>query len=422
MYSLLLGAAVAVVATASPPDAFAGVDELDRAALVREVLARNPDVQAARAGWSAAEQRIPQVTALADPMVTVGVAPFSFTHGGTHAGVSVEIEQRIPFPGKLSLKGDMAAAEAAAMRGDFEAMKLELGLLASTMFDEWYVVHRALEVNAHHLETMRQLKRSASAQYAAGRAMQEDPLQAEVELARMERERLMLESEQRQLVARINGLLHRAPDAVIPPPPSQLEPAPGAVPEVNQLIDEAVRRRPELAAARARLGGADAGVAMANREYLPDFGLMAGYDSMWEDPMHRFMAGVMVEVPLQLGRRKAAVEEARATRTRMQHEEASKLDRIRAEVAQSRARVEESQRTLALFADRLIPAAKDRMTAARAAFETGGGNFLALVDADNDLREMELQQHVAAADVRRRLAELERAVGRIPAVPEEGQP
>ncbi|MGA9521702.1 MAG: TolC family protein [Myxococcaceae bacterium] len=433
MYSLWKQAAVAVVTAGAllipvtsrgeTDDPFAGATQLDRAVLVREVVARNPDIGAARAAWSAAEQRIPQVTALSDPTVSVGVAPFSFGgHGAAHPGVTVGIEQMIPFPGKLSLKGDMAAAEAAAMRGDLDAMKLELALMASSMFDDWYVVHRALEVNAHHLEAMRQLKRSASAQYAVGRATQGDPLQAEVELARMERERLMLESEQQQLQAKMNALLHLLPGSVIPPPPPKLETSAKELPGMAELQAEAIRLRPELATARARLTGAEAGVAMAKREYLPDFGVMAEYDSMWPDPMHRFMAGVMVEVPIQLGRRKAAVEEARAQQTRMQHEEESRLNRIRAEVAQMRARVEEAQRILALYDSRLIPAARNRLTAARAAFETGGGNFMALVDAENELREMELQQHVADADVRRRLAELDRAVGRVPGLPQEELP
>jgi hypothetical protein len=59
---------------------------------------------------------------------------------------------------------------------------------------------------------------------------------------------------------------------------------------------------------------------------------------------------------------------------------------------------------------------------ARAALESGGGTFLSLINAETALREVELKQHVAAADVGRRLAELERAVGRLPGVDSEESP
>lgn len=48
---------------------------LDRQALIEAVLARNPSVEAAREGWSAALAEYPQVTALDDPMVEYSLAP-----------------------------------------------------------------------------------------------------------------------------------------------------------------------------------------------------------------------------------------------------------------------------------------------------------------------------------------------------------
>src|SRR5687768_10396053 len=50
-------------------DPFAGVAELSRAALVQQVLERNPNVRAARYAWRAALARYPQATALDDPML-----------------------------------------------------------------------------------------------------------------------------------------------------------------------------------------------------------------------------------------------------------------------------------------------------------------------------------------------------------------
>jgi outer membrane protein TolC len=143
---------------------------------------------------------------------------------------------------------------------------------------------------------------------------------------------------------------------------------------------------------------------------------------MWMEEPHRYMAGVVVDVPLQLGRRRVAVQEASLQRTRMNREADAALLRVQTEVAQARTRVVEARRVQQLYATRLVPTASDRITTARAALESGGGSFLSLINAENALRDVELKQHVAAADVRRRLAELERAVGRLPGADSEESP
>lgn len=50
---------------------------LDRAAVVAAVLARNPDLDAARATWRAAVAAYPSAVALEDPMASYALAPFS---------------------------------------------------------------------------------------------------------------------------------------------------------------------------------------------------------------------------------------------------------------------------------------------------------------------------------------------------------
>ena len=55
---------------------------------------------------------------------------------------------------------------------------------------------------------------------------------------------------------------------------------------------------------------------------------------------------------------------------------------------------------------------------ARAGFETGSNSFLELIDAERELRRVELDREAARADVSRRSAELLRALGRMPGIDE----
>ncbi|MFP2963063.1 TolC family protein, partial [Myxococcus sp. 1LA] len=197
---------------AKAPEPFTQAPVLERAELVRQVLLRNPSLEAAREAWRATLERYPRETALEDPMLSYGVAPLSITDSARF-GQSVELSQQLPFPGKRGLRGEMALAEAEALREDREALRLRLALMASTLFDDLFVVERSLAVTEEHLRLLGQLKKSAEAQYVTGRASQQDPLQAEVELSEVLREQVMFEAERERLRAQLNGLLHRAPQA-----------------------------------------------------------------------------------------------------------------------------------------------------------------------------------------------------------------
>jgi outer membrane protein TolC len=82
--------------------------------------------------------------------------------------------------------------------------------------------------------------------------------------------------------------------------------------------------------------------------------------------------------------------------------------------------LDESRHVLRLFEERLLPIAQDRIDAARAGFTASRNPFTAVVEAERNLRRLELDYQMARAECDRRHAELERALGRIPGISEEG--
>ncbi|MEO8845383.1 MAG: TolC family protein, partial [Kofleriaceae bacterium] len=141
-----------------------GATALDRAQLVAAVLARNPDLDAARATWRAAVAAYPSAVTIDDPRLTYEVAPFSI--GSTVPfGQRVELSQKLPYPGKRAAAGDAAIASADAAEADYGTLRLELAEAAVHAFDDDYVAARALEVNTHHHELIERIYKSATAQY-----------------------------------------------------------------------------------------------------------------------------------------------------------------------------------------------------------------------------------------------------------------
>ena len=400
---------------------FATEQPLDRAAVVAAVLARNPSVDAAREALRAALAEIPQATALDDPMVGYELAPLSIASDAPF-GQAVSIRQKLPFPGKRRLAGELALAMAEAEAAELGAVRLELAQMASELYDDYFVAARALDINAQHKTLLEQFKKSAEAQYVAGRAAQQDPIQAEVELAQLERERITIEAERDQIAARLNGLLHRAPSSALPPPPADL--ALAAVPTGTsaELQDLAIRLRPQRKGTSAHVRAARTKLAIAERAYYPDVELMGSYNSMWDMAEHRWMVGVMIDVPIQRGKRRAAVEQSEAEIARAKSDDARVVDEIRVDVEVAARRVAEAEALVAVHTEKLLPAARAQVDSARAGFTAAQNSFLAVIEAQKNLRGIELSLAMARAELSRRRAGLSRAVGLIPGLTGGGAP
>jgi outer membrane protein TolC len=404
----------AAPARAASDHLFAGQAALERRALVAAVLARNPSIDAARWAWRAALARYPQETALEDPMLEYGVAPLSLGSSRVSTGQRGVLSQAIPFPGKLALRGEIALAEADAAASDFAAVRLRLATLASLLFDEYYLVERKLGVNEAHRTLLAELREVAVARYEAGTASQQDPLEAELEEAELLHRDVALRADRALAAGQINALLHRAPELALPPPPTALEARAETSETREALVARALAEGPEPRAAAARVAAREAGVALARREFLPDLRVMGTYDSFWEESEFRPMLGVELNLPLRRARRHAAVDEAEASLEQAKSERASTDDRVRFAVERSLERLRETHHALGIVRDRMLPAARDRLDAARAAFETGQADFSTVIGAERTLRDAELAHEETLVELSRRHAELARAVGALP--------
>jgi cobalt-zinc-cadmium efflux system outer membrane protein len=381
---------------------------------VEAVLRQNPSVEASRQAFRAALSKRVQARAFDDPMLEYTFAPLSIGSKDVPFGQSVTLSQKFPWPGKRALAGEAALAEAEAAKGDFESVRLRLALMASLLFDQYYAVDRSLALNAQHKQLVESIKRAAQAQYQAGRAPQQEPLQAEVELLQIERQHLVLSSRRAVITAQMNGLLHRAPEAPLPDPPEELDLPDLALGSASELQAEALEHRPELRAQHAALRGREAERNLAERESYPDLGVMTQYNSMWQMWQHQWMVGLSLNVPLSLGRRRGAVDEAQARIAQVKAALIGASDEVRVEVEAARQQLIEARAVVGLYRERLLPAARAQIDAARSGYVTGQSDFQALIDSERSLRNLELEYQEALATLGERRASVLRSLGRIP--------
>jgi len=406
--------AAAADKTDSPAPAvpFEAMAELSPEALVQQVLLRNPSLGQMVAAWKAASVRYPQVTSLDDPMFGFTVAPASTWADSVHFAGRAEISQKYPFPGKLHLRGENAEAEAHAAGQDVEDLRLQLAESARNAFADYYLVERALEVNDEALRLLKEARENAETRYRTGLVPQQDILQADVEIGRQRERQAELEQLRVVAVARINTLLHLPTGNPLPPPPKRIELA-EALPEVQVLQAAAVAKRPDLQALADRIAADQAAVALAKKEFYPDFEVLAAYDSFWQTPQQALQpqVGVRLNLPVRKAKRCAAVAEAEARLAQRQAELDRQRDQVSLQVQEAHAQVRKGEKVVGLYTKEILPAAQDNVKAAQSAYITGKTPFLTYIEAERSLVTLRDRYYEAIADYFRRRAALERALG-----------
>ncbi len=206
-----------------------------------------------------------------------------------------------------------------------------------------------------------------------------------------------------------------APSTCPCPPPRASSAFPRTPPiPIEGRVSRALAVHPELAAASARVAAAEARVDLAQQEFLPDFTLTGAYDRRWQESDLAPFVGVQVNVPLQLGTTESG---ARGVAGRFRRHAPSPA-RARGRRALRRPERFAAPRTGAPrgAAGARPAAARRRRTgeAARSAYAAGRSSFLVLIDALRELHEIELGHQESLAQIGRRRAELDRALGRVP--------
>ena len=236
----------------------------------------------------------------------------------------------------------------------------------------------------------------------------------------LERERLALVARGQVISAQINGLLHRPAASPLPAAPARLDIATLPALSDSQWLQRAQEGQPELREASGIVDARRSGVDLAARAFFPDFSVAAAYSTMWPQAEHPLMMGLSVNIPIQLGARRAGLEQASARLAWAESEQAEQLKSVDVDVRQALVLFEESVALAVVYRDRILPAARSQIEAAEAGYINGRNSFSDIMTAQRRLRSFEQEYAEALANTWRRRALLTRAVGSAPQQLDEG--
>ncbi len=407
LYSILLLAST-VSATESDSTLF-GEHTLTPDNLVAMVMRVNPGIAELSAAAEAAAFSVEPAGSLDDPVFSYALAPRTFGRAGQGLNQKIELSQSIPWPGTLAAREQAARSSANAANESVDALRLHVAYLARSAFAEWYFTHQALEIHDSTHNLLEELRSVAETRYAAGRALQQDVLQVELEQLHLHRHGLMLTQQKDAARAQINALLNRPPHAHVPEPGSVSTPK--SVAPLEILQNYALQEHPELRGLDAQIASYEAHVTVAEKALLPDLRFIAGYNSLWDEADKRPIVGISINVPFNRSKRKAEVSRAKAEVRRTQSRLANQRTQLLGELARARAKVIESLESVQLYENSLLPLADEFLDAALADYQSGAGDFLSVIAAEQHKLTAAEGLERNRADYMRHSAELDRWTG-----------
>jgi outer membrane protein, heavy metal efflux system len=399
--------------TAAQSGPFTGIE-----ALVAEALHHNPEIAAARAESEAARERIAPSTALDDPMLEAGIvnAPLPFSLRREDMTMKMlGLTQRLPYPGKRALRHDVAVADAASVEHAVDETVNRVQRDVRVNFEELRFATTSRQLIVRTLGALAQLESVAEQRYAVGQATQGDALLAQAQRSRMLREQLRLDQEQQSRRSELRRLTGRHDDDTpIVSPEGILLPLPATPAELSRAAGE---HRPQLRALAALVDKGDSEVALARREYYPDFELRFNYgqrdrtiDGLPRDDM--VTMSVAVNLPIwRSSRLGARVAEASAMRMQAANQLLAQQLETRSGLERELAIERQQRASAALYHATLIPQTEAAFDSTLSAYRLGKIDFTTLMEARMRVYEARIGEAEAVAEHNKAIAEIDFLAG-----------
>ncbi len=386
--------------------------------LVEEVLENNPEILAAKKRGEVYREKVPQASALEDPMLEFGIInlPTNFSFRDEDMTMKeIAVSQKFPFPGKRPLMKEMAEKEAEAASTDIEDKTNRIVKDVKTVYFEISHIWRAKEVTQRNKLILETLAKIAETRYATGEGIQQDVLKAHVQIAQMADELIMLDQKRLALEAKLYSLLDRPHGSPMGEPQELVFRKFSFT--LEELQRTAMDSNPTLKAMKAMIEAKEKAHELAKLDYYPDFRVRFAYGQRDDSPemARRDMLTGMVEMNIPIffeSKQSRKVAEALSDIQTLQAQYRAMRNEVFYMIASMAAMVQRTDRQLDLYKTGIIPQASLQIKSALSAYTVNRIDFMTLLDSQMTLYRYELEYHEALTEYEKNLASLEAAVGK----------
>ena len=374
--------------------------------LVVFALLNSLPVAAAYYDWAAAVENITVARSLPDPQIT-----FQSDIADIVTSVMPGFLQTFPGPGKLKVRARAAGAASEAKYVAFAIVAQQAAFNLQRAYFQLGQLAEQLRLQREIFALLENQERVLRAKNLTGAASLPEVLRTQSERERLRTEIANLEAALPARRENFKAALGLSPAQAAPPVPSHFEFSAGNF-DADALEKFALAHNPQLAAMAADVRAAEAGIAVAYKERVPDFNLGLMADVKASPVFFRPLAGLTL--PIWRDKLAAEIAQAQANKLAAQARwQAAEID-LAVSFAEKLLAVRETQRKLALLENELLPKARQSLEIMRASYQTGAMDFANLTDAERIILDLQLETVAARTERELALAELSLTVAGVP--------
>jgi outer membrane protein TolC len=382
--------------------------------LIREAEQNNPEIAAADRGYIAATKMASQESALPPTQLTIqqfsvgSPRPLAGYTNSDFAYIGLGVSQEVPYPGKRGLRAQLANREAEVRHIQIESMRRTvIDKLKATYFRLAYL-QQTLSVLERNDQLLKDVEQIVESHYRVGQGNQQDVLKAQLQHTKILQEITMHHRAVGQLQAQLKQLLNRPQES----PDLQTEPlAPRLLTHTfSELSGMLKQQNPDVQVQQAMLNKTESQIALAKKEFRPDFAVQYMYENTDRKFRDYYMASFSITLPNR-SRRKAELAEAEANREQANKQLEAELQRRMAEVKDQYVVAQTSEEQLKIYSDGLIPQSDATFRSAMAAYQANRQDFQTLLSSFMDVLNLQLEYQRELADHEIALAHLETLTG-----------
>jgi outer membrane protein, heavy metal efflux system len=379
--------------------------------IIRMSLKNNTELKAAQANLKASEAQIGVSWGLPNPSIG---AEYQNIPQGTLKLDEADMKmytftQEIPWPGKLLVRGKISRQATGIAEQEYKAKQRKIINQVKQAYFELYLAYQVIDINRDNSRILEQIVKVAERKYSLDKASLSEALKAQLESSKLENNLISLENQKQTAEAKLRALLNLEPSASVGIPVYQENQDSNY--NIDDLYNLAKLNRPDLQIAEANIKQSNFKLALAKREYLPDFMLtykqrmmgneLAGWDGMFS-----------MSIPLWFWQSQSnMVKQMQAEKEMSQNDYTAMENMALAEIKQMYLKLDTVQRQINLTRTTIIPQAEQVLSVSQTGYQAGKVDFLDLLDTQRMYLETKLEYYMSIVDYQMTKAELEEMVG-----------
>jgi outer membrane protein TolC len=386
--------------------------------LITEALQNNPQLKAYNESVNSLKERPAQVQSLDNPRLKMSIMnlpsdTFKFDQEPM-TQKHISIMQKLPFPGKLRLKGTIAEKAIDMAEEEYTDQKNMLIMQVKSTYERILFLDLAIGITEENRTLLREFVKIAETKYEVGKGIQQDVIKAQVELSKMTDRLITIKQQREIMVARLNTLLNRPVEAPFKTD-GQIQ-----LTDLNlsfeDLIKIAEQNQTMLKKKEHFIESRETAMKLSKISYYPDFDIGVSYgqrdDSPLQDRADFLSAYVMIKIPLWYKEKEdRKVAEDAANIRKAQAEYSALKNNIFFKIKKLLAEIDSHVKRIELLKTGLIPQSRLSLASALSAYRVNKVKFLTLVNSQLTLYKYELDYKRAITDHEVTLAELESVIG-----------